>query len=106
MIRRALICAGDRVLRRDDGTMIDLTPEGERVDLDADRAIIFTGDGKVLFSHLCDRHERGILRCAPELQIGRGHTVATRTPLTIVASILCPDCGAHGFVTDGTWRGV
>jgi hypothetical protein len=25
-------------------------------------------------------------------------------PVTITPSILCPDCGLHGFVTDGTWR--
>lgn len=96
---------GDRVLRRDDETMIDFTPPGERIDLDADHAVVFdAGTDQVVFSHICDRHERGILRCAPALQIGNGHTIVTRDPLTIVASILCPDCGTHGFVTDGQWR--
>lgn len=96
----------DRVLRHPDGTMVDATPTTDverRIDLDADRAIVFTAAGKVLFSHVCDRGERGILRCAPALQIGNGHTVVTVDPLTIIASLLCPDCATHGFVCDGAW---
>jgi hypothetical protein len=53
--------------------------------------ILFMEDGEVRFSHVC--------RLARS-----GHIVVTRQPLTIVASILCSDCGIHGFVTDGTWR--
>lgn len=89
--------------------LLAVVPVGEhvrRVDLDAHRAIVFPGDGSVLFRHVCDRGARGVIICQPALQIGQGHTVVTEDPLTIVASILCPDCGTHGFVTDGRWIGV
>lgn len=74
------------------------------VDLDGPR-VLFYADGTVRFEHRCDRSHRnaGILVCAPALQIGNGHTVTQTDPLTIVASILCPDCAVHGWVTDGRW---
>jgi hypothetical protein len=62
-------------------------------------------DGAVRFEHRCDRGERGVIICAPALQIGNGHTLTrneTGQP-TVRASILCPDCGTHGFITDGRW---
>lgn len=65
--------------------------------------IYFHPDGTVRFGHRCDRGERGVIICDPALQIGRGHTVISDDPVTIVASILCPDCGTHGWVTDGRW---
>lgn len=77
-----------------------------RVDLGGDLAILFYGDDDVRFHHLCDRGKRGIVICAPRLQIGRGHSVVRREPLTIVASVMCDDCGTHGFVTDGAWVSV
>jgi hypothetical protein len=71
-------------------------------------------DGTVRFEHRCDRGDRGTIICAPALQIGNGHTLTWRdvpTPdgtyrvpaPTVTPSILCPDCGTHGFVTDGRW---
>lgn len=80
------------------------------VDLGDDRAIHFYADGTVRFAHVCDRdagptHARGVIRCAPRLQMGQGHRVVTAEPLTIVASILCPDCRTHGWVRDGAWVG-
>lgn len=71
-------------------------------------------DGTVRFEHRCDRGERGTIICAPALQIGNGHTVTyglcprsdcqrTHEVPTVRASILCPDCGTHGFITDGRW---
>lgn len=69
--------------------------------------VLFMDDGAVRFAHACKAVGSGQrLRCAPALQIGNGHTVVAMDPLTIVASILCPDCGLHGFVTDGRWVGV
>lgn len=32
------------------------------------------------------------------------HTVVSREPLHIEPSVLCVDCGLHGFVRDGEWR--
>ena len=42
--------------------------------------------------------------CAPELTRG-GHTVTRGTDglITVNPSILCPDCGLHGFVRKGRW---
>lgn len=70
-------------------------------------ALLEYPDGTVRFAHLCDRDERGIVLCAPALQINNGHTLTrddvTRRP-TVRASILCGDCDAHGFITDGRWE--
>lgn len=69
-------------------------------------------DGTVRFEHRCDRGKRGVIICAPALSPGHtltygpckrpecqgAHDVPTVTP-----SILCPDCGTHGFITDGRW---
>lgn len=62
-------------------------------------------DGAVRFEHRCDRGERGTIICAPALQIGQGHTLTCGGDgrPTVRASISCPDCGTHGWVTDGRW---
>lgn len=68
--------------------------------------LLYYPDGSVRFEHRCDRGERGVIICAPALQIGRGHTV-TKPPggaPTVRASVLCPDCNTHGFITDGRWH--
>lgn len=83
----------------------------DSVDLGDEMAILFYDDGVVRFRHVCDRMGRpegaggrGFrVVCAPQLQIGNGHTVVTRDPLTIVASILCPDCARHGYVANSKW---
>ncbi len=31
------------------------------------------------------------------------HVVHSLDPATVTASILCPDCGLHGFVRGGVW---
>jgi len=33
-----------------------------------------------------------------------GWQVVSYDPLTLVPSVACPRCGAHGFIIDGTWR--
>lgn len=63
--------------------------------------VLFYPDGSVRFEHLCDRPGRGIIVCAPLLN--EGHQLVSQNPLTITPSILCPDCGTHGFVTNGKW---
>lgn len=35
--------------------------------------------------------------------LAQAHVVHSLDPATITASILCPDCGLHGFVTNGEW---
>lgn len=35
------------------------------------------------------------------------HTMTLgETGMTVRASILCPDCGVHGFITDDRWEGA
>jgi hypothetical protein len=70
--------------------------------------ILFYKDGVARFEHLCDRGDRGVIICAPRLgpahQIGRHpHPMSGRPSITITPSILCPDCGTHGFVRNGSW---
>jgi len=56
------------------------------------------------FSHVCTSPRSGhTWRIAPLLQIGHGHEVLSTHPLHIEASILCDDCGTHGWVRDGEW---
>ena len=63
-----------------------------------------TFHGVVRFEHICDRGKRGVIICAPKLQIDNGHTLTEGdSGPTVRASILCDDCGTHGFVTDGKW---
>lgn len=60
-------------------------------------------NGTVRFEHRCDRGERGVVICAPALQLdGGGHQIDKNT-VTVTPSILCPDCGTHGSVTNGRW---
>jgi hypothetical protein len=53
------------------------------------------------FAHTCDRGDRGVIRCAPLLSL---HTISTPDEgLNISPSILCSDCGIHGFVRNSEW---
>lgn len=60
------------------------------------------------FQHVCgrwtDQHEPDgefVKGVAPRLT---NHTVTRTTAgVTVRASILCPDCGVHGFITDSAW---
>lgn len=65
--------------------------------------VLFYADGTARFEHRCDRGERGVIICAPLLCLDAGHVIVSRSPLTITPSILCSDCGTHGFITKGRW---
>jgi hypothetical protein len=75
------------------------------------RRLLYYPNGDVRFEHRCDRGARGVIICAPALdpahQISRNGNETHANPRgepTITPSILCPDCGLHGFVTNGWWR--
>lgn len=62
------------------------------------------------FEHRCDRGDRGVIICAPRLM--DAHTVTHEGPgtrswpngaPTVTPSILCTDCGTHGFIRNGYW---
>lgn len=57
--------------------------------------------GEVRFEHRCDRGERGTIICAPALDAA--HVITGEQEPTVTPSILCPDCGTHGFITNGRW---
>ena len=69
-------------------------------------ALVHYPDGRVAFRHVCDRGDRGLVVCAPFLRLRDGHRLVSWHPPTVEPSILCPDCGTHGFVTAGRWVGV
>lgn len=83
----------------------------DEVDVEgAAHRVLFYADGTVRFEHQCTRGGRGggPLRVAPEIDISLpngGHKIVSTIPLTITPSILCTDCGTHGFVTAGRWVG-
>jgi hypothetical protein len=60
-------------------------------------------DGTIRVSHVCDRGARGVIRCAPLL--GDGHQVEwVGLWPTVAPSILCSDCGLHGYMRAGVWE--
>lgn len=66
-------------------------------------------DGAIRFEHICDRGPRGVIICSPAIQVGphgNGHRIISRDPWHIEPSILCPDCGTHGWVRGGLWTGA
>lgn len=66
--------------------------------------VLFYPDGSARFEHRCDRGDQfATVICAPALQLDGGHAIITREPLTVTPSILCPDCGTHGFIQNGRW---
>lgn len=75
---------------------------------DSYRVLVYT-DGTHRFEHKCRgwTEEDGtvvVKVCAPALQLDNGgHRIELDDPLTISPSILCPDCGTHGFIRNGRW---
>lgn len=75
------------------------------VDVPPVRVLFYEGEGSgvVRIEHQCRVVEGTQIVCAPALQLGSGHTLVSEDPITVTPSILCPDCGLHGFITDGRW---
>lgn len=86
---------------------------GERVDIGHDhqlRPITYTGDehpsGWEVFHP--DKRDPG-KECACGVWVARRiqstlWTLASWEPLTIAPSVLCLQCGDHGFIREGTWE--
>jgi hypothetical protein len=70
-------------------------------------AVVLDDLGVMRFEHWCTRAKRladpgPALLIAPRLDL---HVIqGPMETITISPSILCSDCGIHGFVTDGNWR--
>lgn len=75
------------------------------------RLLFYPDPAEVRFEHTCDRAHRnaGVIVCAPLLsnvnQPGGHQVTGPQERPTVRASILCEDCGTHGFITDGRWEG-
>lgn len=91
-----------------------VTPYAERIDLVGTHAALLRWDdaeGSAAwgFEHVCkewddDQEPDGkfVKVVAPRLT---NHTVTrTEQGVTVRASIACPDCGVHGFVTHSRWE--
>lgn len=70
------------------------------------RELIQYEDGTWRFRHMCHRERDGrTLDVAPLL--GEQHVVLVArmpsAPVTVRPSILCGDCGTHGWVESSTW---
>lgn len=79
-------------------------------------AVLLMADGTARLAHDCDRrpsnphrharfrsNDAGEHRIAPLLQLDNGHTIVSEQPLTVTPSVMCDDCGLHGFVMAGRW---
>lgn len=61
------------------------------------------------FEHVCrswpDAAEvDSVLTTIPAPRLSKHTVTRTGAGVTVRASILCPDCGTHGFVTDSRWK--
>ncbi|GAC71038.1 hypothetical protein [Gordonia soli] len=84
--------------------MPDLTEEGYGRIVDHGRVqTVWYPDGRVRLRHEC-RRPYIVLHTAPLLQLDNGHTIVSTDPVTVTPSIMCADCGLHGFLTDGVWK--
>lgn len=64
---------------------------------------LFYADGTIRVMHDCRIIDGQRLVVAPALQLNGGHRVVQEKPLTVEPSVLCPDCGLHGFIRAGRW---
>lgn len=69
---------------------------------DGIRALRYPG-GPIGVEHDCRVVEGTTLVIAPRLRLGSGHTVVVDDPLTVTPSVLCRDCGLHGYIRQGRW---
>lgn len=69
----------------------------------------FEGGGQsrsdLAWSHRCTNHggRTALVVARIDLHTGAFHTLVSRHPLHIEASILCRACGDHGHIREGRW---
>lgn len=57
----------------------------------------------VFWWHLCNEKPSNMWI---DVSSGQKHTLVSSNPLHIEPSILCPNCGLHGYVRNGVWVDV
>ena len=71
------------------------------IDLGLGIQLLYMEDGRIRIAHDCKLiDERRRLRVA--FLLDKRHIV-TPAPVTITPSILCDDCGLHGWIIAGEW---
>lgn len=107
----------------DEVVTIDYGPVLETVPLSGSGHELVLIDGETVwrFRHTCKTVDNGdgtttTLRISPQLNETRHHVHEAEEPadatprahkvLTVNPSILCPDCGVHGFVQRSEWVDV
>ncbi len=69
--------------------------------------VLPTFDGGYLWWHDCGAADhvswRWIVRLGDRTS---GHVVEQTSPLTIAGSLICEQCGDHGFIRGGVWQPV
>ena len=79
-------------------------PGWERADDLGPITVLRYPGGEIRIQHACRVVDGTQLVVAPALQLeAGGHVVESIDPLTVRPSILCPDCGLHGFILAGAW---
>lgn len=86
-------------------TAIDFAPSGASRVVDHGSGVqsLHYPDGIIRIRHHCKTIDGDDIYIAPALQLAGGHRIVSQDPLTIEPSILCPDCGLHGWIRDGQW---
>lgn len=64
-------------------------------------AVVGYSPSDYLWAHDCFGRPGSLARI--DVTSGRAHMLVSPDPLHIEASILCPDCGKHGFIRGGQW---
>lgn len=77
-----------------------------RVDHGSDVQTLWYADGSIKFLHICRLTDGTLRRSAPETfgPQHAAHTMVSEDPLTLTPSIICHQCGLHGWIRDGRWE--
>lgn len=91
------------------GEIPDVTPSDAQVlvRLGGELQLVWTTVGGYRVRHVCNRRQdgRGTIICAPLLT---QHIIqfVPEAGYTVSPSILCSDCGLHGYLIANEWRAV
>jgi len=67
---------------------------------------LWYSDGTIKFRHLCRLNDGRRKILAPETfgPLHAAHKMISADPLTLEPSIICQQCGLHGWIRDGRWE--
>jgi hypothetical protein len=67
---------------------------------------LWYADGRIKFRHICRLIDGTRRVLAPETfgPEHKAHAMVSRDPLTLSPSLLCRQCGLHGWIRNGRWE--